>query len=124
MPCLTPSSFEMILIEFTLFTSSIIPVSCGGVTCAPSDQYALQPLYCGGLCDAVTTTPVVQPKVRIANESSGVGRSEVNKYTVKPFAAKIHAVSSANTSEYFRESYAMAAESFPAAACSGSALMH
>ena len=37
--------------------------------------------------------------MRIAKESSGVGRKPVNKYVLKPLAAKINAVASAKTSE-------------------------
>ena len=31
------------------FTSSIMPLSCGGTICPPSVQYTLYPLYSGGL---------------------------------------------------------------------------
>lgn len=33
------------------------------------------PLYSGGLCDAVTITPVVNPIARVHNASAGVGRT-------------------------------------------------
>ena len=38
LPCVIASSREIVLTDFTALTSSMIPVSCGSVTWAPSFQ--------------------------------------------------------------------------------------
>ena len=123
LPAFTAAALLIVLIFSTALTSLMIPTSCGSITCAPSSQYALYPLYCGGLCDAVTTTPVCALSLRIANESSGVGRSDLKRYAVIPLAAKMRAVASANLSEFLRLSYATTALRVPFFAFAGKALI-
>ena len=53
----------------------------------------------GGLWLVVTTIPEIQPKVRSAKDSSGVGRSSSNTYALMPFATMHSATSSANSGE-------------------------
>ena len=104
-------SFSMVFTmskEVTFATSAIIPVSCGGVTCAPSSQYTLYPLYSLGLWLAVITIPAIHPSVRTANESSGTGRRLLNTYVLIPFAARQSAAASVNSSAIRRESCAIA----------------
>src|SRR5664280_1744795 len=58
---------NLILFTEVIFrTSVVIASSCGATTCPPSFQYALYPLYSGGLCDAVITTPLWHLKCLIA----------------------------------------------------------
>src|SRR5574344_699513 len=123
LPAFTAAALLIVLIFSTALTSLMIPTSCGSITCAPSSQYALYPLYCGGLCDAVTTTPVLQPNVLIAKLSSGVGRRLVKRYAFIPFAANTRAVISLNFSWLRRLSYATHALSVPAFASLGNALI-
>src|SRR5262245_52482699 len=97
-----------------IFSTSLITfLSCGGTSCPPSFQYALYPLYSLGLCDAVHTTPPWQPRCRIANESSGVGRNASNKKTLIPLAAKTLAVVSAKKRLLFLQSCAIATRTGP-----------
>ena len=94
----------------------MICASLGAVICAPSSQYTLYPLYSGGLWLAVTTIPAVQPSVRSAKDSSGVGRRLSKMYALIPFAANTHAAVSANSGDIRRESNAIATP-FAAAPC-------
>ena len=82
----------------------MISLSLGAVTCAPSSQYALYPLYSGGLWLAVITIPEMQCRVRSAKESSGVGLNASNTYALIPFAQRQRAASSANSGDILLES--------------------
>ena len=84
-----------------------MPVSCGGVICAPSSQYTLYPLYSGGLWFAVILIPAIQPSFLTAYESSGVGRRLSNTYALIPLAARQSAAATANSGDILLESYAI-----------------
>src|SRR5215210_1307674 len=87
----------------------MIPLSCGGSTCPPLDQYVVNPLSAGGLCDAEIITPTPHPRCRTANDNSGVERCSAKKNTFKPFAASVVAVSRPNSADRFRVSCATTA---------------
>lgn len=67
-----------------LLISSVIALAISGITCAPSSQYTLYPLYSGGLWLAVITTPDIAFKFLIANDNSGVVLRELNIYAFIP----------------------------------------
>ena len=52
--------------------AAAIPLSCGGMICAPLSQYTLYPLSAFGLCEAVIMIPATQPRARTQYETSGV----------------------------------------------------
>ena len=86
----------------------MIITSLGDVTCAPSSQYTLYPLYSGGLWLAVTTIPAIHPRSLTANDNSGVGLRDGKTYALMPFAFRQSAASSANSGDILLQSYAIA----------------
>ncbi len=60
-------------LNFNFSISDIKKLSMGGTICPPSFQYTLNPLYSGGLCEAVKTIPHKHFNFLTAYESSGVG---------------------------------------------------
>ena len=66
-------------LNFNFSISEINKLSIGGTICPPSFQYTLNPLYSGGLWDAVKTIPHKQFNFLTAYESSGVGLIAENR---------------------------------------------
>src|SRR6266508_1044415 len=89
----------------TASIAAAISASAGGTICDPSPRYTLYPLSCGGLCDAVTTTPATAPRCRIANATTGVGVGSSIRTASSPAPRTTAAVSRANTSDLCRASY-------------------